>query len=119
MCIRDRLYALNYGDWGLEGVEFTYIMPRGVRPKYSGVEELKKHITARILSSVTGPGNEAYDEIDPENIEVEILQTPDKDAGYLAPDAAQDPIWNTETDDSYYPNGQNAKDAQPWVLKIV
>ena len=113
-----KLYALNYGDWGIDGVEFIYTMPRGIRPKYSDLEELKKHISAKILSGVSGANLETYQNIDPSKIEVSILQSPDQDAGYLAPNKAQDPIWKNDTDASYYQNTDDTN-TQPWVLKIV
>ncbi|MCU6761032.1 Serine-aspartate repeat-containing protein D precursor [uncultured Roseburia sp.] len=116
-----RLHALNYGDWDLDGVEFIYTMPRGIRPKLNAEGQIDgSEVKAQILSTVAGAGKETYTPIEEQDIEVTVLQTPDgADAGYRAPDKEQDPLWNSKVDDTYYAAGENTKDTQPWVLKIV
>ncbi|SCH12423.1 Serine-aspartate repeat-containing protein D precursor [uncultured Ruminococcus sp.] len=119
-----RLYALNYGDWKLDGVEFTYTMPRGIRPKLDENGNFDpSSITAEVLSSVSTSGytlNDGYTPIDPGDIEVEVLQTPSgEDKGYKAPNRPQDPQWNPDTDDTYYSRSDESQNTQPWVLKIT
>ncbi len=99
-----RLVAYNYGDRNLDGVEFTYIMPRGVEPVLD--EDNNVVLTAQLLKSVNGYSSgrgsnandgapyvdETYSDIKPEQVEVEILQTPYGDyRGYDAPSENQDP----------------------------
>ncbi len=110
------LTAYNYGDRTLDGVEFTYILPRGVEPKNGNTLKVGAtvppgdlSITAEVLSSVGAPtgfadtpqANETFEDIDPSKIEIEVLQTPTSEyAGYDAPSESQDPA-------QYY--GQKAK----------
>lgn len=104
-----RLTAYNYGDRNLDGVEFTYIMPRGVEPVIA--EDGTVSLSAELLGAANGYTNgladnagaatgekyapsvvEAYLDLDPTQVEVEVLQTPySAYAGYDAPSASQDP----------------------------
>ena len=111
-----QLIAYNYGDRNLDGVSFTYIMPRGVEPELVRDEEgnyvtdedgnYKISVGAELLKSVngayTGAGHaandgapyvdETYLPIDDDLVQVEVLQTPyGTYQGYDAPSAKQDP----------------------------
>ena len=116
------LQALNYGDWGLDGVEFTYTMPRGVRPrlKDDGTPDLDA-IKAKLLTGLSGTSN-SFADISGDLVEVSVLQKPgDSKNLYHAAKAVQDPIWSPETDkdSNFYPLGEDSIDTEPWVLKIT
>ena len=107
------LHAVNYGDWGLDGVEFIYTMPYGVEPQVKGDNY---GVSAQCLNKVNGPNDEVYTDVS--DISVEVLQSPETGSkGYPAPNQPQDPLWTdrTEVDAAHY----DADKAVPWVFKIT
>ncbi len=114
-----QLTAYNYGDRNLDGVSFTYIMPRGVEPQLKVDEngdyvrdadgnyqvEVAAELLKRVNGAYTGRNSDAahandaapyvdetYADIDESLIQVEVLQTPyGTYQGYDAPSAKQDP----------------------------
>ena len=48
-------------------------------------------------------------------IHAELVQTPENDKGYRAPNQVQDPQWNGTMDTSYY----QGEDTVPYVVKIA
>ena len=144
-----RLQALNYGDRTLDGVEFTYVLPRGVEPVFADDGSMVE-VDAKVLEqavSAANPGTDPYAEetwndIPDDLVKVEVVQRPDGDyEGYDAPSAAQDPaayrdgkVLKANAEDlsadlsmsSYEAVAAAAGDAesyrdssQPWVLKIT
>lgn len=119
-----RLSAYNYGDWGVDGVEFIYVLPRGISPEKdeSGNFIINgKTLTSGDSSSSISSGD--YTAIDGSNIAVEVLQNPNESQSYLSPKSIQDPIlstaaWNT-TSDLYDEQYYSQEDSQSWVLKIT
>ncbi|MFQ9922888.1 MAG: SdrD B-like domain-containing protein [Beduini sp.] len=118
-----RLSAYNYGDWSLDGVEFIYVLPRGVSPQRD--ESGNIVISGTTLTSGNSYSG-GYTAIDPANITVQVIQDPNAlNSGYLSPKKVQDPYLvqtkiNTTTDiydnsNEYY----DAADAQSWVLKVT
>ena len=105
-----KLQALNYGDRNLDGVQMTYIMPRGVEPDFAEdgyMPEVGKVLDANVLGVsaqrlVKAGWNGSYgadaqladqfDGIEASDIEVQVLQTPySAYQGYDAPSDSQDP----------------------------
>ncbi len=113
-----QLIAYNYGDRTLDGVEFTYVMPRGVEPKFadnaaadgidmgdlpalSALMNAEATATAYVMTNRGTPQDQQYDPhvsdktwdpIDQAKVRIEVLQSPASAyAGYDAPSAAQDP----------------------------
>ena len=113
-----QLIAYNYGDRTLDGVEFTYVMPRGVEPKFAnnaaadGIDMgdlaalsalLNDEAAAKayVMTNRGTPQDQQYDPhvsdktwdpIDQAKVRIEVLQSPASAyAGYDAPSAAQDP----------------------------
>ena len=144
-----KLSAYNYGDRTVDGVEFTYIMPRGAEPQLDASGNVQ--VSASVLSGVSGPAgyvgdpklNESYAAIPANEVEVEVLQRPDGPyAGYDAPSASQNPAdyrngmslkagaidRSVDPALSSYENkpsagGMNSESylesSQPWVLRIT
>ena len=118
-----RLSAYNYGDWSLDGVEFIYVLPRGISPQMDDSGNIV--ISGTTLTSGDS-SNGGYSAIDPGKISVEVIQNPTTiNSRYLSPKKVQDPLlvqtkMNTTTDD-YDANNEyyDAADAQSWVLKIT
>ena len=118
-----RLSAYNYGDWSLDGVEFIYVLPRGVSPQFDDTGNI---VVGGTTLTSGNSYNGGYTAIDPANINVQVIQDPTTiNAGYLSPKKVQDPLlvqtnMNTTSDDydasnEYYDD----VDAQSWVLKIT
>ena len=142
-----RLQALNYGDRTLDGVEYTYIMPRGIEPIVA--EDGSIDVRGSVLLSSNGVSgassdpvvNESWADIPSDLIDVAVVQSPYGEyEGYDAPSASQDPAryrdgsTTTEKDLSSDPSSTyesvasseqgNRSEAytdssQPWVLKIT
>ena len=104
-----RLTASNYGDWSLDGVEFTYTFPLGTEPLRDADGNLQ--IAGKYL---TAPNTWGAD-IPADAIHAELVQTPENDKGYRAPNQVQDPQWNGTMDTSYY----QGEDTVPYVVKIA
>ena len=138
-----RMTAYNYGDRTLDGVEFTYVMPRGTEPVMNDDGSIAG-LKAQILAKTPTVGNFMYDpysslssewgDIDLSKVSVEIVQTPYGEyKGYDAPSASQDPVENEEgsvdrNKSTYVPLASTSSDntsteylesSQPWVLKIT
>ena len=94
------LTAYNYGDRNLDGVEFTYVMPRGAEPVLDadGKVKLSVQLLQSVGNAIAGSGNasapyveETYANIPADLVDVEILQTPyGANHGYVAPSTHQD-----------------------------
>lgn len=114
-----RLSAYNYGDWGVDGVEFIYVLPRGISP----VKENGKYLVTGTTLTGGDSSAEVLSDISADNIDVEVLQTPTGEQKYLSPKSVQDPIlsnskWNT-TGDTYDEQYYTEEDSESWVLKIT
>lgn len=123
---QSRISAYNYGDWGLDGVEFTYIMPRGIQPqlKDDGTADLDA-IQVRILSGGDSR-TPSYTPVAASAIKAEVLQSPGQDQGYRSAQTLKDPLWgisgnqiNTTSDDYGKTPYYTADEDVPWVLRIT
>ncbi|MEE0706787.1 MAG: hypothetical protein UCH28_10455, partial [Adlercreutzia sp.] len=96
-----QMVAYNYGDRNLDGVEFTYIMPRGAEPQVdeNGLISVDAELLKSVGAATTGIGtndrapfvNETYKTIDPSLVDIKVLQTPYGEYhGYDAPAESQD-----------------------------
>ncbi len=104
-----RLTASNYGDWGVDGVEMLYTFPLGTEPLLD--EDGNLQVSGQYLTDINTWGGT----IPAENIQAEIIQTPESDRGYQAPKQPQDPLWNTAANANYY-QGENLV---PYVVKVT
>lgn len=118
-----RIGAYNYGDWDIsKGVEFIYVMPRGIEPKRNADGSID--ITASILSG--GDSNSPVTSaISDSNVRVTVLQEPGAGGSYRSPQRIQDPLlvqdyMNTTTDDYNKPDYYDSTDETgSWVLEIT
>ncbi len=116
-----RLGAYNYGDWGVDGIEFTYILPAGVAPVLDGGN---LQVSGRKLTDGDS-ATPTYTAIDLGNITAEIIQTPtDTDPIYKASQIMQDPLLSMShlntTGDSYEGKDEYYGDeVVPYVVKIT
>ena len=126
-----RLTAINYGDWPLDGVTFTYVYPLGTMP------ELDDDDNPVIRDAQYGGALGDTDTATVGSIQLQtsaiILQRPDKDGSpvkkldkdghtaelYKAPKIAKDPVLADDYDsgieetDSYY-----SDEDVPWVVQV-
>ena len=128
-----RLYAANYGDWDLDGVVFTYVLPRGVMPllgnagsRYTenGLDKsvIGVHIGGTSIESKEG------ELLDPDQFEVKILQSPneqlitggvEKATGHLAAKSAMDPQMAAEFYASMTYTYSSNDSMTPWVVEVT
>lgn len=115
------LEADNYGDWDLDGVVFTYTLPRGISPRKGGNGGYL--VTAEALASLDTASatlTESWRTLDASLIEVEALQSPGNYAGYQSVTGVQNPVENKGLIDDVGANYYEDNDEnRPWVLKIT
>ncbi len=117
-----RLGTYNYGDWGVDGVEITYILPAGMEPLLDGDGNLQ--VTGRSLTDGGTNASPIYTDINAANVTATIIQDPENDQGYRAPQIMKDPLLsmnhlnttgdNYEGKDEYY-----GAETVPYVVKIT
>ncbi len=114
-----QISAYNYGDWGVDGIEFIYVYPYGASPQMDADGNLD--IEARYLSA----GNTVtptYSSIDAANVSYSIIQTPENDQGYRAANDMQDPLLSqdymnktgSQNDTAYYDDT-----VVPYAIKVI
>ena len=117
-----KLTAINYGDWALDGVTFTYVYALGTMPKlvdngFVSVPELPKAYYGGAL------GDEGKtQEIPKSKITAEIIQRPGrpaKEGAYLAPKTAMDPVQLDDYDNGKREMYPEIADELPWVVKFT
>ncbi len=126
-----RLYAMNYGDYDIDGVEFTYVFPYGVEPIFNEDGSISidgyMYNELRLESSQTQHKNLlSYEMTDMSTwakftdeqlatIHVEILQKPDNDIGVLPSNVNIDPTIEPVDKTRYTSSESNGS----WVIKIT
>ena len=86
-----------------------YTFPLGTEPLLD--EDGNLQVSGQYLTDINTWGGT----IPAENIQAEIIQTPESDRGYQAPKQPQDPLWNTAANANYY-QGENLV---PYVVKVT
>ena len=109
-----RLSAVNYGDWAVDGVTFTYVLPLGVMP---GLDEQERPVVTAAYGGAAGVDAAATVAINDEKVEAKVIQTPTADAGYRASKTAADPVLAED----YYNKSmeQYGEGNIPWVVEIT
>ena len=114
-----RLSAVNYGDWALDGVTFTYVLPLGVMPNLNedGTPDLKAFYGGAPASD---DGYLAPEAIADQYVTAEVIQRPWDIVGtdyYPAAKTAADPVLA----DDYYNNTLETygRENLPWVVRIT
>ena len=114
-----RLSAINYGDWALDGVTFTYVLPLGVMPNLNedGTPDLKAFYGGAPASD---DGYLAPEAIADQYVTAEVIQRPWDIVGtdyYPAAKTAADPVLA----DDYYNNTMETygREDLPWVVRIT
>lgn len=120
-----KLTAINYGDWALDGVTFTYVYPLGTMPKleesqndeFTSLPEKPKAYYGGAL------GDQGKTSVIPEKfISAKIIQRPGKPADtgvYLAPKTAMDPVLADDYSNGTYEMYPEAADEIPWVVQFT
>ncbi len=123
-----RLYALNYGDWDVNGLEFTYVFPKGVEPQFDADGNL--NITVRSYNGTTLAANATQHQNHNStqmtdasqwttlgaDVTYEIIQDPTKDEELTTPSNSLVDVRRNASGESRY----NVDDVEGcWVIKIT
>lgn len=118
-----RLYAVNYGDWDVNGTEFTYIFPKGCKPNFDSDGNLA--ITGRMYDgSKVGAGNSNQEftnaskwtiSVNSSDISYKILQSPENEKGVLPSNSIVDFARNAGSATTY----SSADAAGCWVIQVT
>ena len=91
------LMAVNYGDWHLNGVVMTYVLPNGFKP------DLTKGFSAKVLKTEARGTYEGFSEDITNDVTMEVIQTPSDSQVYKALKTSVSPDLNNE-EPEYYNN---------------
>lgn len=116
--ITSRLYAINYGDWEADGIEFIYVFPKGIRPEIKDVKEIQAYSyngtykNNGIYNSVEMTEVEEWDKIPTDSISYEILQNPSMGIKTSPSQSCVDIRRNIKGEERY--QGESG-----WVIKVT
>ena len=92
------LMAVNYGDWHLNGLTMTYVLPNGFVPDFN------KGFTAKILSSEGENTYDGFNEDITNDVTMEVIQRPEDTQVYKALKTSASPQFNENGNPEYYDN---------------
>lgn len=115
--ITSRLYAINYGDWDVDGIEFIYVFPKGIRPVIDDAHGLQLYSyngtykKNGIYNAVEMTDVEEWDKLPMDNVSYEIIQEPSSAMKTSPSKNLVDIKRNIEGEDRY--------DEAGWVIKVT
>ena len=105
--VKHSLMAVNYGDWHLNGLTMTYVLPNGFIPDFN------KGFTAKILSSDGENTYDGFNEDITNDVTMEVIQRPEDAQVYKALKTSASPQFNETRTPEYY------NDKGTYVLKFT
>jgi hypothetical protein len=120
-----RLYALNYGDWDVNGLEFVYVFPKGIEPEFDEDGNLDISVYSYNGSTIASPQHANHNSTQmtdasqwtplTADIDYEIIQRP-TDEMLTTPSSSLVDIRRNAAGESRY----DAEDLDGcWVIKIT